>query len=189
MKMKHFNFQNLLLSSAIFATSSAINFNPSTGLTDYPSVEITKVDDSGHDPTITVPLKTVKMFSLDLATASDPISEDLFSGLDIPPSLVILSGMTTKLGDGSSGVRVYYTEISRLPNNATNTVCKLIPSEPEPDDRPFSEYYVWPGPLQVWNDYIDGIHCTSYFLVDNALSELEERIENPKTGLRRLAYD
>ena len=138
--MKGFTFQKILLSSAtLLTTSFAVNFNPSTGLTDYPSVEISITPVPGYDNTeirtMTVPLQTVKKFGFDMEAAEDPISEELFQGLDLPPSVVILSGEASVLDiSGHPEFAVLEAEITREPNDATGTVCKFILSEDVEDE-------------------------------------------------------
>lgn len=187
--MKYLTFPTLILYSTVFVISSAVNFNPSTGFTDYPSVEIKTNVFAGlphYSATITMPLRTVKKFVFDLEDASDPISEHLFDGLDLRPSLMILSGRlaASELPDQinlpeslrEDSVSVSETEIIRQPDNATSTVCRLIP-ELTPEAYPIHRLQFKPGRPAGWDGTISDIYCTSYFFIENALSELEERIK------------
>ena len=136
--------------------------------------------------TLIVPLRTVKLFGLDLEDATDPISEDLFQGLDLRPSLVISSGrppaseipdqvnLPESLRNGNVGV--VRTEIMQQPDNATSTVCKLIPQNRE-GNYSTDRLLFMPGRPAAWDGLISDIYCTSYFFIGNALSELEERIK------------
>lgn len=192
--MKYLTLQHILLSSiSLFATSFAVNFNPSTGLTDYPSVAInttyfTYSDYDYHSRTLIIPLRSVKKFGLDVQDANDLISEELFEGLDLRPFLVILSGRARilknfdKWNHDDDETHIHEIQIARKPDNAANTICKVVP---HPQDLPDSDGESDLGfDYEAEDDSID-IICTAYFLVESAQSQLEERISSSEEVLSR----
>lgn len=175
--MKDFIVQNLLLlSSAILVTSSAVNFNPTTGETEYPTVVIeTTIFGISERSQIEVPLNTVKQLRLPLKDADDPISGELFDGLDLPPSLTILSGRVTVPDQfHRPDVSIHHTAIIGAPDLATSTVCRFSPLEHQPD----RELKFGTDNWAEFRGSITGVHCTSYFKGEKADTDIDERIKS-----------
>ena len=185
--MKLCNYTRLLLSTIVIASTSAVNFDPATGRTSYPTVKIKMRTNDIENETLTVPLKSVKQLGLDLASANDPVSSLLFDGLDLPPALVILSGSTEfrneqlflDADEDEDNVFVYMVEMVEEPKGATRTICNFIPGED--NERDFGkrlDFSVMSGQRKQFNlGTARGVQCAAYFLIGSVDEKIGRRLD------------
>ena len=174
-----FTVGSLLSLFALGAT--AVNFNPKTGLSTYPSISVRY--DTGDPIGVTSPkhltakveLSSVEKYGISTKEIQDPISQILFEGRELAPALVVLTGRT-EIKNWVREIR-----IARKPRHAASTVCKFIAHPNEPAGREGSPPWLFkPGQTVDVRQNIIAIECSMYFLPDRFGSELQEWI-NPDT--------
>ena len=183
----------LSLSLITLTTSSPINFDPTTGETNYQTVQIEAelvsrrpadrrsgggggTLSSSRTITTTVELRNDKIFRLDLRHATDPVSRKMLRGLKPPPSLVSMngsgridmaSGTDEEMGaepDDQGTVFIKSLEITRYPEEALSVVCTF--GNADVLFKPGRRVGVVVDVDATTEQPIEEIYCTAYYLIN-----------------------